>query len=140
MKTLIHASILIYSVLLMTATCEAAEHTKDSLEKVRTGLDKEKAVLLDVREQKEWNAGHLKDAMLLPLSKLRAGRADKKFAAQLEKKLPKKKIVYCHCRSGRRVLAAADILGKLGYDVRPLKTGYAQLLEAGFEQAKEKKD
>jgi rhodanese-related sulfurtransferase len=51
---------------------------------------------------------------------------------------PKDKIIYCHCRSGRRCLTAADILKKQGYDVRPLKAGYEDLLKAGFPQAKGK--
>jgi rhodanese-related sulfurtransferase len=46
--------------------------------------------------------------------------------------LPKEKVIYCHCRSGGRCLTAAEILKKLGYDVRPLKPGYRDLVEAGF--------
>ncbi|MNC96941.1 hypothetical protein D3C83_144460 [compost metagenome] len=50
----------------------------------------------------------------------------------------KGKIVYCHCGSGVRCLKAADELKKLGYDVRPLKPGYKDLLKAGFEPAGKK--
>ena len=45
----------------------AQEHTKDSLDTVKKALAAKKAVLLDVREKSEWDAGHLKDARLLPL-------------------------------------------------------------------------
>ncbi len=38
-------------------------------------------------------------------------------------------------RSGVRCLKAADELKKLGYDVRPLKEGYKDLLKAGFAPA-----
>ena len=48
------------------------------------------------------------------------------------KQLPKDKVIYCHCRAGGRALLAADILKKLGYDVRPMKEGYEDLLKAGF--------
>ena len=36
----------------------------------------------------------------------------------------------------RTLLAASDILSKLGYDIRPLAAGYKDLLEAGFVPAK----
>lgn len=110
----------------------AAEPTKDSLATVRQALAEKKAVLLDVREVDEWNAGHLKDARLLPLSRIRAGLTrEQAETAGLEAK----KIIYCHCRSGRRTLTAADELKKLGYDVRPLGQGFEDLLSAGFAKA-----
>ena len=87
---------------------------------------------MDVREKSEWDQGHLEIANLLPLSRLRTGVKPKTLAKQLSKK----KIIYCHCRSGGRVLPATDILKKLGYDVRPLKQGYAELLREGFAKAK----
>ena len=110
-------------------------HTVDSLESIKKRIADKKAVLIDVREQREWDAGHLSVAVLTPLSDLRAGDGDSKYAKQLAKKLPKEKIIYCHCRSGGRVLSAAPILKKLGYDIRPLKAGYSDLLEAGFKKA-----
>jgi rhodanese-related sulfurtransferase len=109
----------------------AAEHTKDSLDTVKARLKDESAVLVDVREQKEWDDGHLKDARLMPLSKLKVNTE----AEKLTKDLSKKKIVYCHCGAGIRALTAADILKKQGYDVRPLKAGYKDLLDAGFPKA-----
>jgi phage shock protein E len=112
---------------------QAAEHTKDSLDDIKSRLNNKQAVLIDVREESEWKAGHLKQATLLPLSKLREGAN----AAELGKQLDKGKIIYCHCASGRRVLVAADILKELGYDIRPLKQGFADLRSAGFPAANE---
>lgn len=109
----------------------AAEHTKDSLDKVKQQLADGKAVLIDVREQGEWDDGHLKDAKLLPVSKLRKGVP----ADELAKTLAKGKVVYAHCKAGGRCLEAADRLTKLGYEVRPLKPGYEDLLKAGFPKA-----
>ena len=116
------------------APARAADHTKDTPEEVKKALADGKAVLLDVREQDEWDAGHLKDAKLLPLSTLKGGAKVEDVA----KVAPKDKIVYCHCGSGVRCLKAADELKKLGYDVRPLKPGYKDLLKAGFEPAEKK--
>lgn len=116
-----------------SATTQSAQagHTKDSMEKVKTGLRNKKAILLDVREQDEWDDGHLKSARLLPLSKLKEGIP----APDLARLLPKDKTIYAHCASGRRVLEAADILHQAGYHVEPLKSGYTELLKAGFEKA-----
>jgi rhodanese-related sulfurtransferase len=36
---------------------------------------------------------------------------------------------------GVRAVAAAKILEKLGYNVRPLKPGYEELVKAGFQKA-----
>ena len=112
----------------------AAEPTKDSLDTVKERLKDKSAVLVDVREPKEWDEGHLKDARFIPLSKLKLqAEADK-----LTKDLSKEKIVYCHCGAGVRACSAADILKKRGYDVRPLKDGYKDLLKAGFPKAEQK--
>lgn len=115
----------------LVATARAADHTKDTTDVVKKALADDKAVLLDVREKSEWDDGHLKDAKLLPLSTLKGGAK----AEDVAKIVPKDKVVYCHCGSGVRCLKAADELKKLGYDVRPLKPGYADLLKAGFAPA-----
>ena len=107
------------------------EHTKDSLEDVKAAIARKAAVLVDVREQGEWDAGHLEGALFLPLSGLRDDAEREKLLG----KLPKKTILYTHCRSGKRTLPAAEILKKAGYDVRPLKPGYDELLRAGFPRS-----
>ncbi|MEZ6141919.1 MAG: rhodanese-like domain-containing protein [Zavarzinella sp.] len=109
-----------------------ADHTTDSLDVVQQAVKNEKAIIIDVREQEEWNNGHLKDAKLLPLSLLNKGIT----AEEAGKVCPKGKIVYCHCAFGSRALTAADHLKKLGYDVRPLKPGYTALKKAGFPTEK----
>ena len=112
------------------------KHTKDPLPLIKERISKNEAVLIDVREKDEWEDGHLQSAIFLPLSGLKEGGANEAFITKLTVKLPKDKIVYCHCVSGGRVLPASAILQKLGYDARPLKSGYELLLKAGFEKAK----
>jgi rhodanese-related sulfurtransferase len=124
------------AALCLAATALGSEHTKDSLETVRKNLAEKKAVLLDVREQKEWDRGHLKQAQLVPLSELTKSTGDPAARQKLEKALPKDRIVYCHCARGVRALMAGDILKNLGYDVRPLAAGFEELGKAGFEVEK----
>jgi rhodanese-related sulfurtransferase len=109
----------------------AAGHTKDPLPAVQQAVTAGQAVIIDVREPDEWAGGHIAGARLVPLSTLEQG-VDPARLAQL---LPKDKIIYCHCLAGGRCLEAAAILGPLGYDVRPLKQGYPQLIQAGFPAA-----
>ena len=107
-------------------------HTTDSLDVVKQRLAKREAVLLDVREQGEWDEAHVEGAISLPNSRLQK-RIDAKSLLEI---IPKDKIVYTHCRAGRRALAASEALAKEGYDVRPLKPGIQELLDAGFPKAK----
>ncbi|QDU23674.1 rhodanese-like domain-containing protein [Urbifossiella limnaea] len=110
----------------------AADHTTDSLDVVKTNVTAGKAVIVDVREAGEWGDGHLKGAKHVALSNLKAGVPAEKLRATL----PPGSIVYLHCASGRRCLAAADLLKGKGYDVRPLRDGFDGLVKAGFEPAK----
>ena len=109
-------------------------HTKDSLDAVKQNVKSGKAVIVDVREQGEWDAGHLKGAILAPLSKLK----NESQATELLKLLPKDKVIYTHCKAGGRSLTCGDILKAHGYDVRPLKPGYDDLVKAGFEKVEGK--
>ena len=70
--------------------------------------------------------------VILPDLEAGCSLADSCDAKQLAKVLPKDKVIYAHCRSGGRCLVAADILKQQGYDVRPLKQGFKDLIEAGF--------
>lgn len=110
----------------------AIEHTKDSLETVKERVAAKKAILVDVRDLVEWEQGHIKNAEHLPFRELQ----EKLDEAKLRKKIPKDTIVYTYCVVGMRSLKAGAILEKAGYDVRPLKPGYDELLKAGFENEK----
>jgi phage shock protein E len=116
----------------LAGAAAAADHTTDSLDTVKKAVADGKAVLVDVREEGEWADGHLKAARHLALSDLKAGVP----ADRLKETIPAGRVVYLHCASGRRSLAAADLLREQGYDARPLKDGYEALLTAGFEKAK----
>jgi rhodanese-related sulfurtransferase len=118
---------------LLTAVTLAAEQTKDALKTVKDNVEAEKAVLVDVREKSEWDEGHIEGAVFLPLSELKAGLSKEDLA----ERLPADKVLYTHCVVGKRSLTAAEILEDFGYDVRSLKPGYKELLDAGFKKAEE---
>lgn len=68
-------------------------------------LVEENAFILDVREEAEYNNGHLKNAVNIPLGQIR-DRLDE---------IPKDKDVYLHCRSSQRSYLAIKILQGNGY-------------------------
>ena len=110
----------------------AAEHTKDSLETVKQNVAANKAVLVDVRDPIEWRGGHVVGAIQLPFSRIER----KNVPPEVLGTLPKDRILYTYCVVGMRSKKAADVLEKLGYQVRPLKPGYDDLQKAGFPTAK----
>lgn len=74
------------------------------------------AQVLDVRTSEEFNAGHLKDAMLADW------KEKEEFARRIEA-LDKKKPVYVYCLSGGRSASAAEFLKEQGFKVTELKGG-----------------
>ncbi len=109
----------------------SAQHTKDSLDAVKQAVTEQKAVLVDVREPDEWQQGHVVGAKPLPLSTLERGvKPD-----ELARAIPKGTIVYTYCLAGGRSVSSARFLRAQGYDVRPLKQGYSELVRAGFPSA-----
>ena len=65
------------------------------------------SMIIDVRTQSEWDSGHLKKAVHLPLDAFESG------IEGLAK--DKDATVYLYCRSGNRSGKALKIMQKLGY-------------------------
>jgi rhodanese-related sulfurtransferase len=64
-------------------------------------------IILDTREQHEFDEGHIKGAILIPYTEIES---------KAEQILPdKNKLILVYCRSGRRSKIAAESLSKLGY-------------------------
>ncbi len=76
-----------------------------NVDKVR-GLVEEGAYIVDVRERMEFENGHIKGAINIPLSELR----------DRVNEIPKDKQVYIHCRTGQRSYNAVLALQNLGFD------------------------
>lgn len=67
----------------------------------------QKAVIVDVRENDEWNAGHIAGAIHIPLSEI-PNRVDELAKYQNSQ-------LIMQCRSGARSTKAVDILTKAGF-------------------------
>ena len=102
---------------------------KTHLQKMNEEIAAGSAQLIDVREQGEWDSGHIVGATLIPLSEIRAGLEPE------EVDYTKKS--YLYCRSGVRVYAAQPLLEDFGFDtVIPLDQGFEELVAEGFTPEK----
>jgi len=109
-------SLVIVGLLVLPSVGRGAEHTQDSLETVKQNVASGKGVLVDVRDPIEWRNGHVVGAVALPMSQIER----RKIAPEVLGTLPKDRILYTYCVVGMRSRQAADVLEKLGYQVRPL--------------------
>ena len=67
----------------------------------------EEHIVLDTREQYEFDEGHIKGAILIPYTEIES---------KAEQMLPdKNKLILVYCRSGRRSKIAAATLSRIGY-------------------------
>ena len=73
----------------------------------------EGALLLDVREDHEWQAGHAPQATHLPMSRIGAEVAQ----------LPADRLIVCVCHVGARSAAVAEALTNAGYSAANLAGG-----------------
>ena len=82
----------------MNITAEEAKEIMDT---------EEGYVILDVREQDEYDAGHISGAILIPFTQIEA---------KANEMLPDKdQLILVYCHSGRRSKIAAEALAELGY-------------------------
>ena len=99
---------LVCSALLMFTGCGADGYQKISQDKAKEMMDTQEVLVLDVREQSEYDGGHIPGAVLLPV-----GTIDEDTAAAV---IPEKDTtVLVYCRSGSRSKRAAKALAGLGY-------------------------
>ncbi len=95
----------------------AAVDPVEAQELLRSG-----AVLVDVRELNEWNAGHAAKAKHHPLGRLSTSMSE----------LPDQRTLVVVCRSGNRSARATKMLAKAGYDAVNLSGGMTAWRAAGF--------
>ena len=85
-----------------------ATYTQISPAQAKSLMDTEKDfIILDTREQNEFDEGHIKNAILIPYTEIEA---------RAENELPNKgQLILVYCRSGRRSKIAAQSLADMGY-------------------------
>ena len=101
-----------------------------SVEDVRRKLERGKAKLIDVREESEWAAGHVRGAQHL-------GKGI--IERDIEKKIPDKNAeIILYCGGGYRSALSADALQRMGYaNVASMAGGWRAWQEAGGNVTKD---
>lgn len=104
------------AVLAISAVCfaqspaNAEVYQKITPQQAKARMAEPGVIVLDVRMQQEYDAGHIANAVLLPLPLIEAGDA------AVAKALPDKDAeILVYCRSGRRSAIAANALINMGY-------------------------
>ena len=104
-------AILLSSLLLLLTGCGGndadSSYEQITQEAAKEMMDTEEVIILDVREQDEYDSGHIPGAVLLPV-----GTIDEDTAAEV---IPEKDAtVLVYCRSGNRSKTASETLTGLG--------------------------
>ena len=111
---------------------EARSRVKElTIEQTRERLRQNpKAVLVDVREDREWENGHATEAVHL-------GKGV--FERDLEGKFPDRKTeLLLYCGGGYRSVLAAEVAQKMGYEnVASVMSGYKGMLAAQWPMRRE---
>ena len=104
------------AVLAISAVCfaqspaNAEGYQKITPQQAKARMAEPGVIVLDVRMQQEYDAGHIANAVLLPLPLIEAGDT------VVAKVLPDKDVeILVYCRSGRRSAIAANALINMGY-------------------------
>ena len=105
---------LLLTVMLLTACGQDKENNQGAVymnitaEEAMQIMDTEVGyIILDVREQDEYDAGHIPEAILIPYTQI-GGKANEMLP-------DKDQLILVYCRSGRRSKLAAEALVELGY-------------------------
>ena len=85
-----------------------ASYRQISQEEAKEMMDTQEVIILDVREQDEYDGGHIPGAVLLPVGTI----AEDTAAAVIPEK---DSTILVYCRSGNRSKTASATLAELGY-------------------------
>ena len=108
----------ILNILALTVLGKNQENSDDVEANNIENLVKNKEFLLDVREEYEYQEGHVKGAVNLPLREILSQKDS----------LPKDKDIYVYCRSGHRSADAVNFLKSLGFEkVHNIEGGFIDI-------------
>ena len=92
----------------------------DAIQSIKNG-----ALIIDVREQNEYDQAHIENSVLVPLSTV--------SAEKINEVNPHNKTILIHCHSGKRSKVAANIILTQGYtgEILELDKGIKAWIEFG---------
>ena len=92
----------------------------DAMQSIKNGV-----LIIDVREQNEYDQAHIENGILVPLSKV--------SAEKINEINPQNKTILIHCHAGKRSKVAANIILSQGYtgEILELDEGIKAWIEFG---------
>ena len=92
----------------------------DAAQSIKNGV-----LVIDVREQNEYDQAHIENSVLVPLSTVSAEKIN-----QIN---PQNKTILIHCHAGKRSKAAANVILSQGYtgEILELDEGISAWIESG---------
>ncbi len=105
---------------------EAKKHIAEiSPNETREQLDRDAAVVIDVREESDWREGHIQGARHLSRGIIEL---------EIEEEIPQlDQPIVCYCGGGSRAALVTESLQKMGYkNVRSIRGGLRAWKEAGL--------
>ena len=92
----------------------------DAAQSIKNGV-----LVIDVREQNEYDQAHIENSVLVPLSKV--------SAEKINEINPQNKTILIHCHAGKRSKVAANIILSQGYagEILELDEGISAWIEFG---------
>lgn len=104
--------VLVFIILLFVSGCndnsleEVREVSSITADSVYTIMNREDVYIIDVREEYEYNSGHIENAYNIPVSEINKIKKNE---------IPLDSVVIVYCKSGNRSSQAGEMLIKLGY-------------------------
>lgn len=90
------------------AGCDKPIYEEITADEAYKMINKKDVIVLDVREDNEFNQGHLENAINIPFDEL-----EDRFMKEVTS--DKDQIIILYCRSGHRAMIGAETLASLGF-------------------------
>ena len=107
-RSIVVTMAIVLCAMVLLGGCGENGYQQISQDEAKEMMDSQEVVIRDVREQDEFDSGHIAGAVLLPVESI-----SEATAAEV---IPKKdSVVLVYCRSGNRSKTASEKLVELGY-------------------------
>ena len=107
-RTVLFLLVMLFLFVGCTGAASVPSYTQISQDEAKNMIDTQNVIILDVREQYEFDEGHISNAVLLPVGEITESSAAAVIPTQED-------VVLVYCRSGNRSKAASQKLAELGY-------------------------
>lgn len=94
--------------IIILAGCDKPIYEQITADEAHEMISKKDVIILDVREDNEFNQGHLENAINIPFDEL-----EDRFMKEVTS--DKDQIIILYCRSGHRAMIGAETLASLGF-------------------------